>query len=152
MATIKGNNSTGVVKALCISKDKGTKKQSTDMVRFRKNFGIINDAHGGSFRQVSLLAEESIEKIKAQGLALSYGDFAENIVTQGIELKNLPVGTKIKLGKNVILQISEIGKICHSRCAIYYKIGDCVMPKEGVFAKVLKGGVVNVGAKIKVLC
>ena len=139
------------IKALCISKEKGAKKENIKSANFKENFGIIHDAHAGSKRQVSLLAEESIEKMQAKGLKLDFGDFAENIVTSGIDLKSLPVATKIKVGKNVVLEITQIGKVCLSRCAIYYKTGDCIMPKEGIFARVLKGGKVNVGDKLEVI-
>ena len=150
MGIIKGNNAAGRVKALCISKEKGTKKESIREAVFREDFGIINDAHAGSPRQVSLLAEESIGQMRARGLSVGAGDFAENIVCQGLDLKTLPLATKIKIGKSVILEIIQIGKVCVSRCAIYYRTGDCIMPREGVFAKVLKGGVVKVGAKMEV--
>ncbi|MBU0548008.1 MAG: MOSC domain-containing protein [Candidatus Omnitrophica bacterium] len=141
----------GRVKALCMSKEKGTKKENIKVAIFKENFGIENDAHAGSPRQVSLLAEESIEKMRARGLSVGSGDFAENIVSEGIDLKSLSLATKIKIGRSVILEIVQIGKACVSRCAIYYKTGDCIMPREGVFAKVLKGGIVKVGAKMKVL-
>lgn len=140
-----------IIKALCISKEKGTKKQNIKFATFKENFGIIHDAHAASPRQVSLLAEESIEKMKVRGLKVAFGDFAENIVTYGIDLKTLPVAAKIKIGKTVVLEITQIGKVCLSRCAIYYKTGDCIMPKEGIFAQVLKGGRVKVGDKLEVL-
>jgi len=146
---IKENNSFGRVKALCVSKDKGTKKQSIEEAFFKENFGIVGDAHAGSKRQVSLLAEESIEKMRVAGLDVAFGDFAENIVSEGIDLKNLALGTKIKLGESVILEITQIGKACLSKCAIYYRMGDCIMPKDGVFAKVLKGGIAKVEDKIE---
>ncbi len=152
MGIIKGNNLLGRVKALCISKEKGTKKQSVKTATFKENFGIINDAHAGTPRQVSLLAEESIDKVRIKGLNAGFGDFAENIVSEGIDLKNLPLATKIKVGKSVVLEITQIGKVCLSRCSIYYKTGDCIMPREGIFAKVLKGGIVKAGAKMQILC
>jgi MOSC domain-containing protein YiiM len=149
--TIKGDNLKARVKAVCISKEKGVKKQNVDTAILKENFGIVEDAHAGSLRQVSLLAEESIGKMKEKGLAVNFGDFAENIVTSGIDLKNLPIATKIKIGGNVILEITQIGKVCVSRCAIYYKTGDCIMPKEGIFAKVSKGGVIKVGDRLEVI-
>ena len=149
--TIRGLNSSGVIKAVCISKEKGTKKQNVRQVILQENFGISNDAHAGSARQVSLLAEESIEKMQAKGLKVNYGDFAENIVTSGVDLKNLPISTKIKIGDKVILRVTQIGKECHSRCAIYYQAGDCVMPREGIFAEVKKGGIVRTGDRIDIL-
>jgi len=148
---MKGNNFSGRVKAVCISKEKGTKKQNIKEAVFKENFGIINDAHAGSLRQVSLLAEESIDKMRTKGLNVGFGDFAENIVSEGIDLKSLPVAAKIKIGKSVVLEITQIGKVCLSRCAVYYKTGDCIMPREGVFAKVLKGGIVKAGAKMEIL-
>lgn len=147
---IKDNMKT-VVRAVCISKEKGLKKHNVNIVTLKENFDIVGDAHAGSLRQVSLLAEESIEKMKAKGLSINFGDFAENIVTSGIDLKNLAVAAKIKIGKNAILEIIQIGKVCVSRCAIYYKTGDCIMPKEGIFAKVLKGGIIKVGDRLEVI-
>lgn len=149
--TIKGDNLEARVKAVCISKEKGVKKQNVDTAMLKENFGIVEDAHAGSLRQVSLLAEESIGKMKEKGLAVNFGDFAENIVTSGMDLKNLPISTKIKIGGNAILEITQIGKVCVSRCAIYYKTGDCIMPKEGIFAKVSKGGVIKVGDRLEVI-
>lgn len=151
MDTIKGDNVKARVKAVCISKEKGVKKQNVSIAVLKENFGIIKDAHAGSLRQVSLLAGESIEKMKEKGLAVNFGDFAENIVTSGIDLKNLGLATKIKIGKNAILEITQIGKVCVSRCAIYYKTGDCIMPKEGIFARVLKGGIIKAGDRLEVI-
>jgi len=139
----------GKVRAVCVSKTKGNKKQNIKIAILKENFGIIDDAHAGSSRQVSLLAEEAIEKMKAKGLSLNYGDFGENIVIQGIDLKSLSIATKMNVGKEVVLEISEIGKTCVSRCAIYYKVGDCIMPSEGVFAKVIKGGMIKVGDRVE---
>lgn len=151
MDAIKGDNAKARVKAVCISKEKGMKKQNVGIAALKENFGIIKDAHAGSLRQVSLLAGESIEKMKEKGLAVKFGDFAENIVTSGIDLKNLGLATKIKIGKNAILEITQIGKVCVSRCAIYYKTGDCIMPKEGIFARVLKGGIIKAGDRLEVI-
>lgn len=148
---IKENNLRGRVKAVCISKAKGTKKRNIKIAILKENFGIINDAHAGSARQISLLAEESIEKMKDKGLDLSFGDFAENIVTRGLDLKSLPIAAKIRVGKNALLEITQIGKVCFSRCAIYYQAGDCIMPKEGIFAKVLKGGIIKIGDTLEVI-
>lgn len=141
----------GKIKAVCVSEAKGNKKKNIKMAVFKENFGIMQDAHAGSSRQVSLLAEESIEKMKAKGLNLNYGDFGENVVMRGIDLKSLPITTKINIGGNVILEITEIGKKCVSRCAIYYHAGDCIMPSEGIFAKVIKGGIVKVNDKVEVI-
>ena len=140
----------GKIIAISTSQKKGVKKTNVSFARLKKDFGIINDAHAGSQRQVSLLADESIAKMREKGLNVNFGDFAENIVTSGIDLKNLGPGTKIKLGENAILEVTQIGKVCVSRCAIYYKTGDCIMPKEGIFAKVLKGGIIKPGDEILV--
>ncbi len=114
-----------------------------------KDFGLAGDAHAGPWhRQVSLLANESIEKMRAMGLKVGYGDFAENITTEGIDLVHLPIGTEIRIGDSVLLRVTQIGKECHERCAIYYQAGDCVMPKEGIFAEVIKEGDVKVGDEI----
>lgn len=151
MDTIKESSLQGKVQAVCVSKQKGTKKQNIKIAVFKENFGIINDVHAGSQRQVSLLTEESITKIKDKGLDVAFGDFAENIVTKDIDLRRLDVGTKLKIGKEVILEITQLGKTCLSPCAIYYKTGDCIMPKEGIFAKVLRSGIVKVGDKVEVI-
>lgn len=113
--------------------------------------GFEGDAHAGDWhRQVSLLAEESIAKMQAKGLDVDAGDFAENITTSGIDLVSLPVGTRVRVG-STLLEVSQIGKECHTKCAIYYQAGDCVMPKEGIFAIVLEGGRVSVGDEIVVI-
>jgi len=114
--------------------------------------GLQNDAHAGSeLRQVSLLATESIAKIRAKGLEVQCGDFAENLTTEGIDLPSLPVGTKLKIGPDVLMEVTQIGKVCHDRCHIFFTVGDCVMPREGIFAKVLTGGKVEIGDDIKVV-
>jgi MOSC domain-containing protein YiiM len=120
---------------------------------FLENLGLENDAHAEAdiIRQVSLLAKESIEKIRAKGLDVQYGDFAENLTTEGIDLPSLPVGTKLKVGDGVLLEVSQIGKVCHNRCNIFYTVGDCVMPREGIFAKVLAGGEIKVNDRMEVV-
>jgi MOSC domain-containing protein YiiM len=139
----------GKVLAVNTSEDKGTKKANIQSCALLKDFGLKGDAHGGPWhRQVSLLANESIEKMRAMGLNVGYGDFAENITTEGIDLVHLPIGTKIRIGNSVILRVTQIGKECHERCAIYYQAGDCVMPKEGIFAEVVSQGEVKVGDEI----
>ena len=139
----------GKVLAVNTSEEKGTKKTNIESCALQKDFGLKGDAHAGPWhRQVSLLANESIEKMKAMGLKVGYGDFAENITTEGIDLVHLPIGTEIRIGNGVILRITQIGKECHERCAIYYQAGDCVMPKEGIFAEVLNEGEVKVGDEI----
>ena len=124
-----------------ISKEKGTRKENISEGVLIESHGFKDDAHAGDWhRQVSLLAMESIEKIRAKGLDVGPGDFAENITTRGIDLVNLPIGTRLKVGEEVLMEVTQIGKECHTRCAIYYQAGDCVMPREGIFTKVLKGG------------
>ncbi len=136
-----------------ISDKKGVRKKAVDSAILKENYGIEYDAHASEkwHRQVSLLAIESIEKMRAMGLKVGPGDFAENITTEGVKLPALPVGTKMKIGENIELEVSQIGKLCHSRCAIYEQAGDCVMPREGIFVKVIKGGTIKIGDEIKVL-
>ena len=138
------------VVAVCISEKKGERKAPVECVELRENHGIVGDAHAGDWhRQVSLLATESIEKMRRLGLDVTAGDFAENITTSGIELVTLPIGTRLQVGQ-ALLEVTQIGKECHTRCAIFYQAGDCVMPKEGIFAKVITGGAVAPGDDIKV--
>jgi MOSC domain-containing protein YiiM len=138
----------GTIVAVCISESKGERKRPVPWITLQRDYGVCNDAHAGAWhRQVSLLAVESIEKMRALGLSVSPGDFAENITTSGIELTALPVGTRIKIGA-AILEVTQIGKECHTRCAIYHQAGDCVMPKEGIFATVLHGGELTPGDRI----
>jgi MOSC domain-containing protein YiiM len=138
----------GSVLAVCTSLNKGERKKPVPSVELVHEHGIAGDAHAGDWhRQVSLLAQESIDKMRAMGLSVSAGDFAENITTIGIDLVSLPVGTRLSLG-STLLEVTQIGKECHTRCAIFYQAGDCVMPKEGIFARVLKGGTVTPGTEI----
>ena len=131
----------GKVLAVNISQKKGEKKNNIYCGLFLENLGLENDAHAeAGIRQVSLLAKNSIEKIRAKGLDVNYGDFAENLTIEGIDLPSLPIGTRLKIGKKGLLEVSQIGKVCHNRCNIFYTVGDCVMPREGIFAKVLVGG------------
>jgi MOSC domain-containing protein YiiM len=139
----------GLIKAVSISEEKGTKKRNVELVELKKDFGIIGDAHAGGERQVSILAVESIDKMRKKGLKVNPGDFAENITTEGIDLLSLEVGMKLKVGKEALLEVSQIGKECHSPCNIYYQAGDCVMPREGIFARVLKGGIVKQGDRVE---
>lgn len=135
-----------------ISEEKGKKKHGVEKCRLIKNRGLENDAHAGFMhRQVSLLAKESIRKIKDLGIDVDCGDFAENLTTEGIELPALPIGTRLMIGDGIVLRITQIGKECHSRCAIYRQVGDCVMPREGIFAEVLTGGEIKAGDKIEIL-
>ncbi len=135
-----------------VSDRKGTRKKPVDEILLKVEYGIEGDAHASSewHRQVSLLALESINKMRGKGLKVSPGDFAENITTEGIDLVSLPVGTKMRIGGEVIGEVSQIGKECHTRCAIYYQAGDCVMPKEGIFIRVLRGGKVKAGDSVSV--
>jgi MOSC domain-containing protein YiiM len=138
--------------SLAISRKKGTRKTPVAHAAIVRNHGLKGDAHAGDWhRQVSLLAVESIEKARRQGLNVAFGDFAENIATEGIDLVNLPVGARLKFGEQVILEISQIGKECHKKCAIYYQAGDCIMPKEGVFARVVSGGEVRLDDPIELV-
>ena len=147
MATTKGR-----IKAVSISKDQGTRKYNVTSAELKVDFGIEGDAHGGSrHRQVSLLAEESIEKMRAKGAEVRPGDFAENITTEGFDLGALSIGSKLRLGGGAEVEISQFGKECHSPCEIFQQIGDCIMPREGVFAKVTKPGQIKPGDMIEVL-
>ena len=147
MATIKGE-----IKAISVSEKKGTKKTNVPEAEVKIDFGIVGDAHGGNWhRQISLLAIESIDKMIEMGANVSPGSFAENITTQGIELPGLPIGCKLKAGEEIELEVTQIGKECHSRCEIFKQVGDCIMPREGIFAKVMKAGMMKVGDTIEVL-
>lgn len=140
------------VVGVCISKKKGEKKKEISFGECIVGFGIKNDAHGGNWhRQISILAKESVDIMRATGIELINGDFAENIITEGIILKNLPIGTRIKIGKNLILEVTQIGKKCHSGCVIKKKVGKCVMPTEGIFTIVVEPGIVKKGDNIEVI-
>jgi len=138
--------------AVCRSEKKGTKKEVVNEGVLREDYGLMGDAHADccTHRQVSLLAKESIDKMSNLGLDVGPGDFAENITTEGQDLVSLPLGTRISLGKDVILEVSQIGKECHTPCAIYRQVGECVMPKEGIFARVIRGGVIRAEDRIKI--
>ena len=142
----------GKVVSVNISGKKGIRKKPVEEVVLKTEYGIEGDAHASSdwHRQVSLLALESIQKMREKGLDVSPGDFAENITTEGIDLVSLPVGTVMRIGDEVTGEVSQIGKECHTRCAIYYQAGDCVMPKEGIFIRVLSGGRVKKGDGVSV--
>ena len=133
--------------AVCASKDKGTPKEDVGEGVLKEEFGLVGDAHADccTHRQVSLLAVESINKMRSRGFDVGPGDFAENLTTEGLDLVSLPVGTRLSVSEGVILEVSQIGKQCHTKCAIYRQIGKCVMPKEGIFARVIKGGAVKAG-------
>lgn len=137
--------------AVCISEKKGTMKHPVDSVQLKKEHGIIGDAHAGNWhRQVSLLADESVEKMREKFPDIPIGAFAENILTEGIELCTLPIGTKLRIGET-LLEVTQIGKECHADCAIRQQVGDCVMPREGIFAIVLEEGSIKAGDTIEVL-
>lgn len=139
----------GKIVAVCVSLNKGERKTPVDSVELRPNHGIVGDAHAGEWhRQVSLLAKESIFKMQQLGLKVDAGDFAENLTTEGLDLLALAIGDRVQVGE-ALLEITQIGKECHTRCAIYHQAGDCVMPKEGLFARVLMGGTIKPGAIIQ---
>lgn len=139
------------ITAISVSDRKGIRKKNIESSKLIENFGLENDAHGGKWhRQVSFLAQESINTMRDKGLDVVAGNFAENITTEGIDLTNLPVGSHISLGDTEVI-ISQLGKVCHHKCAIYYQAGDCVMPREGIFAIVKKGGTIKVDDPITIL-
>jgi MOSC domain-containing protein YiiM len=139
--------------AVCKSKKKGTRKDDVKEGYFFRDYGLNDDAHAdsNSHRQVSLMAIESIEKMRKLGLDVGPGDFAENLTTEGMDLISLPVGTEVSVGNEVKLEITQIGKECHTKCAIYRTVGQCIMPEEGVFTRVVRGGTVKTGDEIKVV-
>ena len=140
------------ITSIAISKKKGTRKVMVEEAHIIEDQGIQGDAHAGPWhRQVSLLAAESIDRARRRGLDVTFGDFAENIATSGIDWKRMPVGTKVQLGDSALVEITQIGKKCQNRCAIYYMAGDCIMPREGIFARVLKGGRIRCGDKIHII-
>lgn len=143
----------GTIIAVCRSDKKGVPKQPVAEGLFQKDFGMIDDAHAdaGTHRQVSLLAIESIDKMRQLGMALKPGDFAENLTTQDIDLLSLPPGARLSVGKEALLEISQIGKECHVGCAIFRQVGQCIMPTEGIFARVLTGGVIRPGDRVEVV-
>lgn len=137
--------------AVCISEKKGTQKKNVHEALFIEDFGLENDAHAGKWhRQVSLLSYEKIQDFKKKGAPVEDGAFGENLIVSGIDFKNLPVGTRFQSG-DVVLEMTQIGKECHSGCEIYKIMGDCIMPREGVFAKVLHGGRIREGDELTVL-
>ncbi|MDR2050741.1 MAG: MOSC domain-containing protein [Deltaproteobacteria bacterium] len=140
----------GNIVAICISEKKGTRKNAVRTALVREDHGLENDAHAGfQHRQVSLLALEKIEAFRKRGALVTHGDFGENFVVSGIDLASLPVGSRLSSGE-MLLEITQIGKECHSHCAIYHSMGECIMPAQGVFARVLRGGEVRVGDSMRV--
>ena len=140
------------VVAVCSSKKKGTRKLPIAEGVLQEDHGLVGDAHAGVLpnRQVSLLSLGSIDKMRALGMELQPGDFAENITVSGLDLYHLPIGTKLSVGKDIILEVTQIGKECHTACAIRRQVGQCIMPEEGVFARVVRGGRVRTGDSIEV--
>jgi MOSC domain-containing protein YiiM len=141
----------GKVLSVNIAENKGEKKHNIGKCKALKAFGLQNDAHGGFMhRQISLLGKESIQKILDKGIIVGNGDFAENLTTEGIDLPSLPIGTTLKIGSSLLVRVTQIGKECHARCNIFQQVGDCVMPREGIFVEVLNDGEVAVGDEIEV--
>ena len=135
--------------SIAISKKKGVRKIPVEEASLIQDHGIEGDAHAGPWhRQVSFLSSESIESARKRGLDVTFGDFAENIATLGIDWLKVPVGTMLRVGDSALVEITQIGKECHNKCAIYYQAGDCIMPREGIFARVLKGGKIRCGQPI----
>jgi MOSC domain-containing protein YiiM len=138
--------------AVCKSKEKGTRKKPVAEGTLKEGYGLVGDAHADccTHRQVSLLAMESVDKMRKLGFDVGPGDFAENLTTQEVELLSLPVGTKISVGEDILLEVTQIGKECHSGCAIRQEIGNCIMPEEGIFARVIHGGCIRAGDDIRI--
>ena len=142
----------GKIIAVCTSQKKGTRKKNVGEGILKVGFGLEGDAHGGDWhRMISLLGVESIQKMKDKGADVGPGDFAENLTTEGLELFTLPIGTKLKIGETSIGEVTQIGKQCHTKCEIFKQVGECVMPKEGIFIRLLEGGVVRSGDSIEVI-
>ena len=141
----------GKILAVCTSETKGVHKRDVKTAHFIESFGIEGDAHGGDgHRQVSLLSADKINDFRAKGAKVIDGDFGENLIVEGMDLKEFPIGTRFSCN-DVVLELSQIGKECHTKCNIYYSMGDCIMPREGVFAIVVKGGTISVGDELEVL-
>ena len=140
----------GILKAVCISKEKGVAKKDVGMGELVARHGLMGDAHAGDWhRQISLLSLQKIEAFRAKGADVAFGAFGENLVVDGIDFASLSLGTKFRCG-DALLEITQIGKECHNRCEIYLRMGDCIMPREGVFARVLRGGVVKTGDELQI--
>lgn len=141
----------GKIMAVCISKKRGTQKKNIEKVRLIENFGLEGDAHGGNWhRQVSLLSYEKVRAFEEKGISVEDGAFGENLLVKGFDFKTLPVGTRFRCG-DVLLEMTQIGKECHSHCEIYQAVGDCIMPREGVFARVLHGGEIQIGDELEIV-
>ena len=140
----------GRITAICVSERKGTQKHYVEQAEFRAEHGIVGDAHAGPWhRQVSLLNKEKIDAFRARGAKVGDGAFGENVIVEGIDFASLPLGVKFRSG-DVLLEMTQIGKECHAHCAIYAAVGDCIMPREGVFCRVLQGGTVHVGDMLEI--
>ena len=139
--------------AVCRSNKKGTTKKPVGEGLFQEDYGLVGDAHAAynTHRQVSLLSLDSIEKMRGLGLEINVGDFAENLTVEDLDLVSLPIGTRLALNQDVILEVTQIGKKCHTTCAIFQQIGKCIMPKEGIFARVIKSGLAKAGDEIQVI-
>ncbi|CDD61784.1 mOSC domain protein [Clostridium sp. CAG:505] len=141
----------GKIMAVCISEKRGTQKKNIEKVRLIENFGLEGDAHGGNWhRQVSLLSYEKVRAFEEKGISVEDGAFGENLLVEGFDFKTLPVGTRFRCGE-VLLEMTQIGKECHSHCEIYQTVGDCIMPREGVFARVLHGGMIQIGDEMEIV-
>ncbi len=142
----------GKIVAICISKKKGVQKKDIKRCKLIENHGLEGDAHAGSWhRQISLLSKEARLVMENKGAKLNDGDFGENLLTEGIDFANIKVGNKLRLGKDALVRITQIGKECHDKCNIYYQVGDCIMPREGIFAEVLQGGEIKIDDEIEFL-
>lgn len=141
----------GKIMAVCISEKRGTQKKNIEKVRLIENFGLEGDAHGGNWhRQVSLLSYEKVLAFEEKGISVEDGAFGENLLVEGFDFKTLPVGTRFRCG-DALLEMTQIGKECHSHCEIYQAVGDCIMPREGVFARVLHGGEIQIGDELEIV-
>lgn len=141
----------GKIMAVCISEKRGTQKKNIEKVRLIENFGLEGDAHGGNWhRQVSLLSYEKVRAFEEKGISVEDGAFGENLLVEGFDFKTLPVGTRFRCG-DVLMEMTQIGKECHSHCEIYQAVGDCIMPREGVFARVLHGGEIQIGDELEIV-
>jgi MOSC domain-containing protein YiiM len=142
----------GKIVAICISEKKGVQKKDIKRCKLIENHGLEGDAHAGSWhRQISLLSKEARLVMENKGAKLNDGDFGENLLTEGIDFANIKIGNKLRLGKDALVRITQIGKECHDKCSIYYQVGDCIMPREGIFAEVLKGGEIKIDDDIEFL-
>jgi len=142
----------GKIVAICISKKKGVQKKDVKQCRLIENYGLEGDAHAGSWhRQISLLSIEGRLVMENKGIKLDAGDFGENVLTKGVDFANIIVGNELRLGRDALVRVTQIGKECHDRCNIYYQVGDCIMPREGIFAEVLKGGEIKIDDEIEFL-